>query len=1404
MATINTGPTPVNTGTTTTTIGPLDRSPGAVSYGVDPAIPTPTPQYYRPLDVSPGPVTPGVGLGINPGATPAAPIPVFEIPVQEPAPEGAGASVPVATPIYIKVLSDGTIVTENTLALNFLGTGVSIAADGSTANITITAGSGIPGGSNTQIQFNSSGTLGASANLTFNSSTNLLSVGGNVSATGNITGNYIIGNGSQLTGLPASYGNANVAANLAAFGSNPISTTGNITGNYFIGNGSQLTGVTASAAGGNGAVQFSANGVLSGASGFNYNTTANALFVPSINATGNPNTGVDAIYGGVGGYVVLGSSVMAQFTGNVNAYSQINFQNINNGNRSSGDYIITANNGTDSTYYLDLGLAGSNHDDPAFFGDTSTKNDGYLYVNGNSQTGPAGGVGNLIVGSTTGVIKMFVGNTAQANVIATVSQTGVSVAGNITSNNLIISSGIVGSGASPAPSLSGFSTISTTGAAGNISASGNLLAAGYVSATGNITSGNLLTAGIVSAAGNINAARFYGDVGNVTYQQTTTYYVDPLRTANYTPTGTIIKPYGNVTAAIAAAVAAGITDANPAEVILLNNTTENITMAPGVYLTSPGTGTHGSPVITGSVTVTSSTGTLVTNHYSISNLRIVAPSNGHGINFTGSAPQKLFVRDVWIDASGTGDCIYMDNSNATSTLQMDIAHLTHSGSGDIYCINVTAGNCYVTDIETSGATQVAAVQTGALLTINGSELDANGDVVCETYGTGSLTITNSILTNTATNGNGIKINSAGSTVTVGQCLFSIPVGTGSVVYYNPAATLLGSNIAFASISFLPGTNTTIDARLLPIPLAVAVGTIASPILYGDITSYSVAQDWDLIDNNASALSFDTTGKAGVLELVTTNSAEGVKMSGFASVTGNVTGGNLNAAGLSLSGNVVSALVSAANITTTANISGGFILGNGSLLTGIAASSYGNANVVANLAALGTNPVSTTGNITGGNILFGIFNLLGNGDAQVGNLTVSNGPGVGNLVVGNIISATGNILTGGNVSATANVTGGNLTTGGLISATGNITGGNLTVGSGTITGGNVNGAVFNGNVAFGTGTVGGSGNITGGNIAVSGVLLSTNTVSATGNITGGNINTGGNISTTGNVIALDIRVGPGITGGTISALGNITSANTLNAAGLSLSGNVVSALTSAANITTTANISGGNILGTHVGNVTGTTVSVTGNITGGNINTANATIIGATGTISALGNITGGNLLFGTGIVSGTGNITGGNLIGPHANGTSNINIPAASGNVAVGVGGTANVLVVATTGIVANVSTTTTATPANGVGYIGMPVSAVTGTGTLTIADAGKLVYITGASQTVTIPANGSVAFPIGTAITFIAGPASSATSIAITTDTMYLAGTGSTGTRTLAANAMATAVKVASTTWYINGTGLS
>lgn len=73
-----------------------------------------------------------------------------------------------------------------------------------------------------------------------------------------------------------------------------------------------------------------------------------------------------------------------------------------------------------------------------------------------------------------------------------------------------------------------------------------------------------------------------------------------------------------------------------------------------------------------------------------------------------------------------------------------------------------------------------------------------------------------------------------------------------------------------------------------------------------------------------------------------------------------------------------------------------------------------------------------------------------------------------------------------------------------------------------------------------------------------------------------------------------------------------------------------------------------------------------------------------------------------------------------------------------------------------------------------------------------------------TIPANSSVAYKIGTAITFINQNGAGTITISITTDTMRAAGSGSTGSRTLAANGIATAVKLSATEWLISGVGLT
>lgn len=77
-------------------------------------------------------------------------------------------------------------------------------------------------------------------------------------------------------------------------------------------------------------------------------------------------------------------------------------------------------------------------------------------------------------------------------------------------------------------------------------------------------------------------------------------------------------------------------------------------------------------------------------------------------------------------------------------------------------------------------------------------------------------------------------------------------------------------------------------------------------------------------------------------------------------------------------------------------------------------------------------------------------------------------------------------------------------------------------------------------------------------------------------------------------------------------------------------------------------------------------------------------------------------------------------------------------------------------------------------------------------------------ARIMTIPANSSVAFPVGTSHTWVNQNGAGTLTIAITTDTMRLAGAGTTGSRTLAANGIATALKITSTEWIINGTGLT
>ena len=109
------------------------------------------------------------------------------------------------------------------------------------------------------------------------------------------------------------------------------------------------------------------------------------------------------------------------------------------------------------------------------------------------------------------------------------------------------------------------------------------------------------------------------------------------------------------------------------------------------------------------------------------------------------------------------------------------------------------------------------------------------------------------------------------------------------------------------------------------------------------------------------------------------------------------------------------------------------------------------------------------------------------------------------------------------------------------------------------------------------------------------------------------------------------------------------------------------------------------------------------------------------------------------------------------------------------------------------------------IGYINIPVNSQSAAYTTVLADQGKYILHPTAdnnARTFTIDSNANVAYPIGTAITFV--NQINTVTISITADTLTLAGAGTTGSRTLAANGMATAIKIASTVWFISGSGLT
>lgn len=333
-------------------------------------------------------------------------------------------------------------ITIGVTALTFVQNYSANSISAGTSNVSVT--------SNANVTISSAGT----ANVLTVSNTGAY-VTGIVSATGNITGSYIIGNGSQLTGLPAGYANADVANYLASGNdTSNIITTGNISGTYILGNGSFLTGVITS-------VSNISNG------------TSN---VSISSANGNITMGVAGI-GNVAGNIAVISNTGVFVSGLLSSSGNI-----------YGPGII---NTTSPTPPVTPAVGDTWYDSST---DTMFR---YVYDGNNYFWQDISG------GSIAANVQVY-GNSNVASFLSSFGSNTISTTGNITGSY------IIGNGSQLTGLPAGYanSDVATYLSSGTVSTNINTTAA--MSATGNVTGGNINTGGMVSAIGNVKGANIQG------------------------------------------------------------------------------------------------------------------------------------------------------------------------------------------------------------------------------------------------------------------------------------------------------------------------------------------------------------------------------------------------------------------------------------------------------------------------------------------------------------------------------------------------------------------------------------------------------------------------------------------------------------------------------------------------------------------------------------------------------------------------------------------------------------------------------------------------------------------------------------------------------------------------------
>jgi hypothetical protein len=629
---------------------------------------------------------------------------------------GAGISLSAAT---------GNITITNTGVLGIVGTANQISVTGNVGNI-VTLGTPQDLAPTSNVQFN---------NLTVNN----LSIIGNVS-------NVI----PAIVNGPVIYV-ANTATTYADINNSGLST-GNIANNFYASILYQTSSNTWKMNIGN------ATGVTTG------------------NVYGNSGLFEDSVHVGnaaSGGYDFPNALLQGDI--NIDSYGQYVLRNHSQTANASSDIVAVANNGDDSSYYIDMGINSNVYANVDYA--VTGANDGYLYVNG----------GNLVIGTQTAakVINFFTGGTNNLNKIrGTLSDSGLSMVGNVTANNMISISATIGGTVSAAGNITGGNLLAP---AGILSVSGNILGlnvnTGIVSATGNIRGGNINTTGLVSTtsnvqAGNINTAGLISSSGNII--TAANIAAGNITTAIISTTGNITGP--NITATILTvssilSVSGNITGGNlltDGIVSTTGNITGNYFVGNGSQLTgisvtriSNGTSQVNIPVASGNANITIG---------ATSNVAVFATTGAYitGIVSTTSnvVSNNVVATTIVNAASHTGTLVSV-TGNVTS------ANLTVSGISNLNSnanVKITGGSTGQL-LSTDGAGNLTWISSGNIAPTSGTWTPT---LVPET-GSYTLTINNTYYQ---------KIGG------VAFCTFDITIASQS----SPTGNVIMGNLPFTSAS----------------------------------------------------------------------------------------------------------------------------------------------------------------------------------------------------------------------------------------------------------------------------------------------------------------------------------------------------------------------------------------------------------------------------------------------------------------------------------------------------------------------------------------------------------------------------------------------------------------------------